>query len=52
MTSAQLVLQEYPNAKVTQVGKKKLFECWEGDKYLGKGQSKKAAWKAAYNNNK
>lgn len=52
MTPSQIVRQEYPNAKVLKIGTKQRYEVWADDKYLGQGQSKKAAWKAAYNNTK
>ena len=50
MTPSQLVIKWYPSAKVQKVGDKKLYEIVSDDGVLGKGQSKKAAWKAAYNN--
>ena len=50
MTPAQFVLKFYPDAKVIRVGLKQLYEVYSGNEYLGKGQSKKAAWKSAYRN--
>ena len=54
MTPCQLVKQRYPNANVKKVDK--FYEVWFDCKirnqsvYMGKGQSKKAAWKSAYRN--
>jgi hypothetical protein len=46
---APLVLKEYPNAKPIKVGKN--VEIWASSTYLGKGNSNKTAWSAAYNQN-
>lgn len=48
MTPVEQVLKYYPNAN--PVNKGKYFEIWCDDKYLGKGKSKKNAWKAASRN--
>lgn len=47
---AELVKEYYPNAVVVQVGTKQNYEVRSADKYLGKGSSRKAAWKSAYRN--
>lgn len=49
--SAPLVKQYHPNAmvKLRPTGKK-YYQVWDGEAYLGQGKSKKAAWKAAWNN--
>jgi hypothetical protein len=62
MTPCQLVREYYPKSQVIKVGK--LYEIWTSahspihartnvllqSRYMGKGQSKKAAWKSAYRN--
>lgn len=50
MTPCLIVRETYPKAQVVQVGVKKLYEIVNEGKVLGKGQSKKAAWKSAYRN--
>lgn len=49
--SAPLVKKYHPNAtvKLRPTGKR-YYQVWDGETYLGQGKSKKAAWKAAWNN--
>ena len=47
-TPREQVIEYYPNA--IPISKGKYFEIWCNDKYLGKGKSKKNAWKAASKN--
>lgn len=51
-TPSQQVLEYYPDAKPINVGSanKSYYEIWSGTIYLGKGKSKKNAWKAASRN--
>lgn len=50
MTPCLIVRESYPKAQVVKVGIKQLYEIVNDGVVLGKGQSKKAAWKSAYRN--
>ncbi len=50
ISPSKIVLKYYPNAKLLKSEKGNYYEIYNDNEYLGKGKSKKAAWKAAYNN--